>query len=280
MEQRTDEWYQARKGRITGSAVGAVLGLSPFATPEDVMRRMVREYHGQESEFKGNVATEYGTISEPNAFADYELETGFIVQEVGFLQHPTIEWLGASPDGLVGANGVVEFKCPYGKRHDSEGFKSISEQQHYYAQMQVEMMCSGREWCDFYQWSAYGSMLERVNLDPIWIGENMPKLEKFYQQYLIEREPQNAWRYLDGGNLVQAYKMAQAAVEVANAELEEAKQALIDAAGGKSCKIGDLNVTLVERKGSVSYAQAIKELAPGADLSKYVGKPSSYWQIK
>ena len=115
MEQRSAEWFAARLNRVTGSAIGAILGLSPFATPADVMRRMVREYHGQESEFKGNVATEYGQQNEQNAIADYEMQSGNKVQECGFFVHPDFEWLGASPDGLIGDDGLIEVKCPYGK---------------------------------------------------------------------------------------------------------------------------------------------------------------------
>jgi len=57
MEQRSPQWFKAREGRVTGSSVGAILGLSPFMAPDDVMRRMVREYHGAEAEFQGNSAT-------------------------------------------------------------------------------------------------------------------------------------------------------------------------------------------------------------------------------
>ena len=276
MEQRTTEWYTARKGRITGSAVGAILGLSKFATPDDVMRRMVREYHNQPSEFTGNIATEYGTLNEPNALADYEIETGNSVVEVGFIQ--VNEWLGASPDGLVGDKGLIEIKCPYGLRHGGE-FKSIDDQQHYYAQIQIQLLCTEREWCDFYQWSAYGSKLERVNFNPAWIEENIPKLKAFYEKYLIEREEEKAWRYIDGGELVHNYKLAVARMEVAKQELDDAKDALFDAVGDDGGQIGDLKITKVERKGSISYAKAIKDLAPGADLSQYEGKPTSYWKI-
>lgn len=278
MEQRSNEWYEARKGRITGSAVGAILGLSPFTSRDDVMRRMVREYHGQPSDFTGNVATEYGTLNEPNALADYQMETDSVVVAEGFVMLG--EWLGASPDGLIGDDGLIEIKCPYGLRHDSDGFKSISEQMHYYAQIQVQLYVTGRAWCDFYQWSAYGSKLERVNIDPTWLEEKIPLLRSFYDEYIEQRKPENAWRYLDGGELVHKYKMALAALEVAQSELEEAKQALIDATSEKGGVIGDLKITLVERKGSVSYASAIKDLLPDADLSAYVGKPSQYWSIK
>ena len=60
IEQRTPEWFKQRKGKITGSVAGAALGLNPYMTPMQLIRRMVREYHGLESEFTGNIATEYG----------------------------------------------------------------------------------------------------------------------------------------------------------------------------------------------------------------------------
>ena len=70
MEQRTWEWFEARKGRITASSVGAILGHAPYATRDDVMRRMVREYHGAPEEFEGNIATEYGTRNEAGALTE------------------------------------------------------------------------------------------------------------------------------------------------------------------------------------------------------------------
>jgi putative phage-type endonuclease len=279
MEQRSKEWFAARANRITGSAIGAILGLSPFATPADVMRRMVRDYHGQPSEFKGNVATEHGTNNEPNALADFVMQYDAVV-ECGFYVHPDFEWLGASPDGLIGDDGLLEIKCPYSKRHDASGFVSIDEQQHYLAQIQYQLFCTGRKWTKFYQWSPYGDMVEHINFNPLFIEETLPVLRKFYEDYLEQRKPENAWRYIDGGDLVQRYKMAKAAVEVANAELEEAKQALIDATDGKGGKVGDVNVTLAKRQGSIAYAKAVKDLLPDADLEAYRGKESEYWVVK
>lgn len=282
IEQRSEEWYELRKARITGSKIGAILGLSPFATPEDVMRDMVRDYHGAEKEFKGNIATEHGTRNEPNALADYIMETGAEVTEAPFVVHPEFDWLGASPDGYVGDDKLIEIKCPFGKRHETDdgGFLSIDDQPHYMAQMQFQMLCTGRFECDFYQWSPYASKLETVKFDPAYIERNLPLLRAFFDRYLTEREPENAWRYLDGGDLVMRYKSAKAAVDAAQAELEEAKQALIDATGGNGGKVGDLNVTKAERKGSIAYAKAVKELLPDADLEQYRGKPSSYWVVK
>ena len=141
IEQRSEEWFKQRVGMITGSRVGGILGLSPFNKPEDVMRSIVREHHGAPSEFEGNVATEYGNEHEDAAIFALEQELGIQIEETGF--HKVSEWLGASPDGLVG-DAVVEIKCPYGKRNatSESDFKSAREQPHYYAQMQIEMFCT------------------------------------------------------------------------------------------------------------------------------------------
>ncbi len=184
IEQRSEEWFKQRVGMITGSRVGGILGLSPFATPDDVMRSMVREHHGAPSEFEGNVATEYGNEYENAAIFALEQELGIQVEETGF--HKSYDYLGASPDGLVGINQVVEIKCPYGKRNatSSEEFKSAREQPHYYAQMQIEMLCTRREECHFYQWAEGASRYELVVVNDEWLNENGPKLKAFHDEYL------------------------------------------------------------------------------------------------
>ena len=160
---------------------------NPWKKPDDLIRQMVREYHGAEPEFVGNVATEFGTAHEPLALLDYEMETGNTVQECGFFVHPEFDWLGASPDGLIDDHGLVEIKCPYGLRNEANPeFKPLADQPHYHAQVQTEMACTGRQWCDFYQWAPNGDQLERVEYDPQWFNENLPKLEAFYKRFLSE----------------------------------------------------------------------------------------------
>ena len=105
MEQRSPEWLSARVGRVTGSVAGAILGHAPYATRDDILRRMVRDYHGAESEFQPNIATDYGTINEDGALIDYRMETGNDVELVGFIEKD--EWAGCSPDGLIGDDGQV-----------------------------------------------------------------------------------------------------------------------------------------------------------------------------
>jgi len=190
MEQRTEEWFNARKGRITASNVGAILGVSPYKSPDNVMRDMVNEYQGIKHKFKGNAATNYGTYNEPIALADYEFEyepvekCGFFTKGLAF---------GASPDGLIGLEGLIEIKCPYWLRDNPKPeFKSIDEQPYYYAQIQFQLYCTDRQYCQFYQWSAFGHKLETVWASQEWVDENIPKLVDFYASYLENREILNA----------------------------------------------------------------------------------------
>ena len=75
-EQGSPQWFAARKGRVTGSNVGAILGCSPFRTRDEVMRDMVRDFFGAETEFTGNVATQWGNVNEETARGEFEMITG------------------------------------------------------------------------------------------------------------------------------------------------------------------------------------------------------------
>jgi len=196
MEQRSKEWYKTRQGRVTGSSVGAILGISPFNKPNDVMRRMVRDYHRLKTEFTGNIATEWGTMHEAGAVVEYEMTTGRSVQPAYFVMHE--DWIGASPDGYIGETGLIEVKCPFGIRHEFKpvNFKTSKDQPHYYAQMQIQMFVTGREWCDFWQWTPSDNNLERVIKDDKYIETALKGLRYFYDQYLIERDKPE--KYSDG----------------------------------------------------------------------------------
>mgnify|MGYP006270790905 CR=1 FL=1 len=272
MEQRTPEWYAIRKGRITASSVGAILGLSPHAKPDDVMRRMIREYQGLEPEFTGNTATEYGNVHESLALADYSLEHQR-VEQCGFF--PFSDWLGASPDGLIGDDAILEIKCPYSLRNGGE-FKSIAEQPHYYAQIQIQLWCTGRQWCDFYQWSAHGYKLESVPRNDEWIAQNIIKLSDFYQDYLALRDkPLNDFESL----LVDDYFSVSEQIK----KLEEFKKELLEKivaeANGQNAVISGHKLTKVTKAGSISYAKVVKDLIPHADLKKYQGETTEYWKL-
>lgn len=283
MEQRSEEWFEARKKRVTGSNVGAVLGLDPYREPDDVMRAMVREAHGAESEFTGNVATEWGAFHEHGAQTEFTIETGLDVETCGFFPH--LDWLGASPDGLVGDDAVIEIKCPFRLRDGGE-HKSIAEQPHYYAQMQIEMFCAERSKAYFWQWAPHANKLEVVERDEWWLDEHIPRLFEFYERFLTEmdnpdhlqpkRKEISTNRAM---HLVAEYDELAEAIEQAKAKQKEVLDELVGIAGDKNAQIGDKKLTKVKRSGSISYAKAIKELAPDADLEKWRGKETEYWKL-
>lgn len=284
IEQRSPQWFEQRKGKVTGSSIGAILGVSPFTKPKDVMRRMVRDANGAESEFTGNIATNYGNANEPVAVIDFMLETGLNVVETGFHAHPEHDWLGASPDGFVGDDAVIEIKCPFGKR-DSSDFVSINEQLHYMAQIQYEMFCTGRKKCYFFQWSPKGTMLEVVEFQQSFIDGTIPKLKEFYDNYIIElSKPEKHLSPLvktfDACKASIRYEEALETFNDAKAELEEAKEELVKLANGNKTVVGDLLVYPIEKQGSISYSKVVKELLPDTDLEKYRGKPSLSWGVR
>jgi putative phage-type endonuclease len=284
-QQRTEAWHKKRTGRVTGSNVGAILGLSPFMKREDVMRNMVRQYHGYPSEFTGNVATNYGNYNEPNALTDYELKFDTKVELTGF--HTYEEWLGASPDGFINNDGLIEVKCPYGQRDKNPPeFKSIDYQTHYWLQIQIQLFVTGRQWCHFYQWSAHGYMLETVQFNQLAIEEYLPKLKDFYNEYLVEREFPQAQKYLDEKRQqvrcegqVDRYLMIAEQIKELEAEKKRLLDEIVKLADGKDSEINGHKLTKVTKAGSISYAKAVKELLPEADLSEYTGDPVSYWRL-
>ncbi len=287
IKQGTKEWFDQRKGRITGSVIGAVLGLNPWQTKQDVMRAMVRSYHGAPNEFTGNIATEHGKAFEPMATEDLELFYNIKVEETGF--HAYEDWLGASPDGLYGDDTVIEIKCPYSKRDESgSDFKPLLEQMHYYAQVQFEMFCTNRVRAVFYQWSpAGGDKIEVIYRDDVFINESLPVLKQFYKDYLKEI---NNMSHLEDETieitdkeivaLAEEYKAISTTLKTLDARKKEILEKVIDAAGGVDAIVNGMKLKRVFRDGSISYAKAIKDIAPDADLEQYKGKPSEFWTLK
>lgn len=285
MEQRTQEWFEARKNRLTASNVGAVLGLDPFRNREDVMRSMVREYHGAPSEFTGNVATEWGVYNEAGAIAEFEMETGIKVDKCGF--YPYEDWLGASPDGLIGEDAIIENKCPFGKRKDENPeFKSLVDQIHYYAQVQVQLLCTNRMTAYFNQWTPYETKTEAVGVDQDWRDTYMPILRQFYAEYLSERENPDhlAPRRISvdtpaAHKAIQEWDELKEQIELAQERQKDLLAEIVAIGKDQDALIAGRKLTKVERAGSVSYAKVVKEKLPGLDLTPWTGKPSEYWKL-
>ena len=291
IEQRTPEWFAQRKGKITGSVAGAALGLNPYMTASQLIRRMVREAHGLDNEFKGNIATEYGQLNEPMALLGFVNKYGYAVNEVGFYVHPDYSWLGASPDGIfennMGEMCILEIKCPFGLRNDMlPEFKTLAEQPHYYAQVQIEMACTGVNKLYFYQWNQYDDSIEIVTFNKAWFDEAVVKLFAFYELYLHElKNPihlDDLVQTIDTDEslkLLQQYDNVCEVLDNATKAKAELLQQIVDLTGGKNSVIHGRKLTQVKRDGSISYAKAIKDLLPDADLTKYKGQPTTFWKL-
>ena len=152
MEQGSDSWFQVRIGKVTASRVADVIAKTKTgysATRDNYMAQLVCErLTGQKGESFSNAAMQHGTDTEPLARAAYEALRDVLVDEVGFVPHPSIIMAGASPDGLVGDDGLLEIKCPNTATH-IETLLSQSVPGKYNTQMQFQMACTGRQWCDF-----------------------------------------------------------------------------------------------------------------------------------
>ena len=288
IEQRTPGWFEQRKGRVTGSVVGGILGLSPYMTRADVLRSMVRASLGAPSEFTGNVATEWGTYNEAGAIQEFEMETSERVTAMPFVEYE--DWLGASPDGSVSDGKGLEVKCPYGIRNDPNPiFKMAQELPHYMAQCQVEMFCVGWQSLWFYQWTPHGTCNKLIHRDDDWLATNIPRLRQFHCEFL-DQLANNADEHLtdkritidtpEAAKMVQEFDQLTEALERAGERRKELLAEMVAMSGEKNAVFGGRKLTLTTRSGAVSYAKAIKELAPDADIAKWTGKPSSFWGLK
>jgi len=145
MDQRSDEWFEIRKKKMTASH-GQEIGNCGKGLTTYIRKIMYEYFSSAERESFGNKHTERGTQLEPEARFIYEMETGCKVEEVGFIEHS--EFVGCSPDGLIGTDGMIEIKCP-----DDKGYLDLlldeKPESKYIWQMQMQMLVSERQWCDF-----------------------------------------------------------------------------------------------------------------------------------
>ncbi len=155
MDQRSDEWFAARLGKVTASKVKDVMskgrGSAPSATRNNYMMHLLCErltgVPGGE-DLSRKPAVQRGIELEPIARSAYEVDAGVMTLETGLITHPRIPMMGASPDGLVGNDGMLEIKCPNTAQHIAV-LQSGKHDTQYEWQMLAQMACAGREWVDF-----------------------------------------------------------------------------------------------------------------------------------
>jgi len=188
MEQRSEEWFQARLGLVTASRVADVL--AKIKSGESASRRnykiqLVSErLTGERQESYINQAMQDGIDREQFARDRYVQEHGG-VEEVGFVKHPTLE-AGASPDGMVGDDGILEIKCPMGSTH-TETLMTQDIPSKYVPQVQFQLLVTGRKWCDFVSYNPMFPdhlqvFVKRIEADLVYQKELESEVTKFLQE--------------------------------------------------------------------------------------------------
>ena len=187
-------WHLARKGRLTASNFGAVLA-AKRVTPS-LLKKLLGEY-----DLSGVKAIQWGVNNEAEAIKEFEKQTGLKVKETGiWLDESGI--LGASPDGLVEANAVLESKCPYTQRNmtieeainspnfylkkDEDGNIVLKKDHAYWHQAQGEMYLSKRDLCYFVVWTTKDTVVIKITKDNSW-EENLSILKRFYLSHIFPK---------------------------------------------------------------------------------------------
>ncbi|WAJ27581.1 lambda exonuclease family protein [Antarcticirhabdus aurantiaca] len=206
--QGSPEWHAVRTGKVTASRVADIIAKTktgPAASRANYLGELVAErLTGVPAESFSSPAMRWGTETEPQARAAYCFYRDADVTEIGFVPHPVIPSTGASPDGLVGDDGLIEIKCPNTATH-VETLLSGTIASKYVTQMQWQMACTGRAWCDFVSFDPRmpGEMqifIQRVERDDAVIAE----LEEAVVSFLGELEAKLA-------ALAERFRMQEAA---------------------------------------------------------------------
>ena len=196
-------WHSERRKRITSSKIGMIAKMKATTKCSKKVEQLLY------SKFRGNVATRYGASKEEQTRKEYETHmrsnghTNLSVEPCGLfvsVEHP---WLAASPDGLVtdptdrvSPFGLVEIKNPYSSREqtlieaassasfclkcDKDNKLSLKRRHDYYYQVQCQLFCTKRDWCDFVLRTGKDLYVERIHRDDSWFQTSLNKLKKFY----------------------------------------------------------------------------------------------------
>jgi putative phage-type endonuclease len=152
IEQGSESWFAQRCGKVTASRIADVMAKTKTgygASRANYLAQLVAErLTGRVEQSYTNAAMQHGTETEPLARAAYSASRGVLVDLAEFCPHPAIEAAGASPDGYVDDDGLVEIKCPNTATH-IETLLGCDVDRKYVLQMQFQMACTGRKWCDF-----------------------------------------------------------------------------------------------------------------------------------
>ena len=286
---------QARKvhPKITMGCVAAVLGVSKSMTRAQVLRQLVREYHNAPSEYVENIAAEYNERMRETAQTAFENQFRRNIIRVDVAK-PLSKFLSSHPlmvrSEKQDGQGLVFIRTPFGQRDIAckSEFKSLDDQPHMYAQMQIEMYLAGATWGIFFQWSVLAQTGKLVPLDMPFVERCLEQLESFYEKtYKAEvKNKDHLAPLLKSIDNDKVRKMIaeyddQCVIET-NAKTRKAEilADLKKAAKDESAMMAGRKLLRIPTEGSISYSKAVKDLLPDADLSKYRGAPSEKWTFE
>ena len=185
--QGSAEWFQQRCGKATASRISDIVAKTRSgwsASRANYAAQLISErLTGRPADTYSNAAMQWGIDTEPQARQAYQFISDNEVIEVGFIDHPKIKMTGASPDGLIGKDGLVEIKCPNTATHIDTLLAGTVDGK-YITQMQWQMACTDRKWCDFVSFDprmpeAMTLFIVRVDRDDGRIAELSGEVKKF-----------------------------------------------------------------------------------------------------
>jgi putative phage-type endonuclease len=188
--QGSDEWKAIRCGKVTASRVADIVAKTKTgysASRANYMAQLITErLTGTVAESFTNAAMQHGTETEPEARSAYEFYQGVSVAQIAFAPHPTIDQAGASPDGLIDGDGLVEIKCPQSATH-LETLLGQAVPGKYETQIQFQLACTGRQWCDFVSYDPrmpenMRLFIKRVPRDSARIAELESEIVRFLKE--------------------------------------------------------------------------------------------------
>ena len=311
-EQYSQEWMDARIGKVAASSAAAILSLpGAYQTREKTMRSMVRGYFDiKRNENRQTEAMQWGTDKEHYARQEFEVVHETEVTQHGTYAHDDHPWLIASPDGQITGHPIgVEIKCPFHwsfkkDKPDPEELMRFSEEKvednriekkpGYYAQMQIQMAIMGWEAVQYVIWTPAQLQVDTVEWDPAWWQENLPKLRLFYEEFLeviadksqygpmledeeVDLSDDLAW-------CTNASKLAGVQEKLKELKKTEdlLKQKLITMAQrhNKTCK--GSGYAVIRRAGArrIDYQAVVRDVCPvGTDLTKYTTTGKAGWAV-
>lgn len=190
LEQGSEDWLRARLGKLTASRVADMMARTKSgygASRKNYAAELIAQrLTGEIPQTFTNAAMQWGTDHEPEARMLYEMLNDVEVEEVGLVPHPSIEMAAASPDGLVPSDGLIEVKCPNTSTH-IETLLAEAVPGKYVYQMQFQLACTGRAWCDYVSYDPRmpGEMqlfIKRVERDDSMISDIEAEAQVFLEE--------------------------------------------------------------------------------------------------